>query len=205
MARDLTPVVKRSRREKVALHPKAIKGMAKRNYGPGQHGATNLRSKPSQYSIQLREKQKVKRTYGLLEKQFARLVGEAERRAGVTGDTMLQFLELRLDNAVYRLNLAPSRQAARQLVTHGHFLLNGSRVDIPSIRLKSGDVITVRPKSAQNTYFQILTQEITSNQPTNRWLSFNAKKLEAKVTGLPEREDIDQDVNEQLIIEFYSR
>jgi small subunit ribosomal protein S4 len=205
MARDLMPIVKRSRREKVALHPKAIKGMAKRAYGPGDHGQSSLRSKPSQYAIQLREKQKVKRTYGLLEKQFARLVKISESKAGVTGDILLQMLELRLDNAVYRLNLAPSRQSARQLVTHGHMLLNGNRVDIPSIQLKSGDVISVRPKSAKNAYFTALAEELGSNKPQIRWLSLEPKKLEAKVTGLPAREDIDQDINEQLIIEFYSR
>ncbi len=205
MARDLMPIVKRSRREKVALHPKAIKIMARKAYGPGEHGQTNLRSKPSQYSIQLREKQKVKRIYGLLEKQFAKLVDEAERKAGVTGDIMLQLLEQRLDNAVYRIGLAPSRQGARQLVTHGHFTLNGRRVDIPSIRLKAGDEVVVRPKSHQSVYFQGLANELKSNQNAVRWLSLDAKKLSFKVTGLPEREDVDADINEQLIIEFYSR
>src|SRR5665213_2036116 len=117
MARNLAPIVKQSRREKVAMHPKAIKGMTKRPYGPGQHGPNGGRKKPSQYSVQLREKQKVKRIYGLLEKQFAKVVAEAERREGVTGDIMLQLLEQRFDNAVYRLGFAPSRQSARQLVT----------------------------------------------------------------------------------------
>lgn len=205
MARNLTPILKQSRREKVALHPKAIKGMIKRPYGPGEHGPNAGRSKPSQYAIQLREKQKVKRIYGLLEKQFRRVVGEAERRQGVTGDTLLQLLEQRLDNAIYRLNLAPSRQAARQLVTHGHFVVNGRRVDIPSILLAPGDEIAVRPKSAANAYFKALADELKGNQPSVRWLSLNASKLTAKVTGLPAREDADQDIREQLIIEFYSR
>ncbi len=205
MARDTSPIVKRSRREKVALHPKAVKGMVKRAYGPGEHGQTGMRSKLSQYAVQLREKQKVKRMYGLLEKQFARVVKEANRRAGVSGENMLQLLELRLDNAVYRLGLAPSRQSARQLVTHGHFMLNGKRVDIPSIIVKPGDEITVRTKSAANGYFTALKDTLASNQTQNRWLSLNTTKLSAKVTGLPVREDIDADIQEQLIIEFYSR
>jgi small subunit ribosomal protein S4 len=205
MARDLAPIVKRSRREKVALHPKAIKGLTKRNYGPGEHGQSGMRAKLSQYAVQLREKQKVKRMYGLLEKQFRRVVAEAERRQGVTGDILLQLLELRLDNAVYRLNIAPSRQAARQLVTHGHILLNGRRVDIPSIQLKPGDELTIRPRSASNAYFTQVKDELKNNQPAIRWLSLNASKLEAKVTGLPAREDVTEDIHEQLIIEFYSR
>lgn len=205
MARDLTPIVKRSRREKTALHPKAIKGLAKRNYGPGEHGQSGLRAKLSEYAVQLREKQKVKRTYGLLEKQFRRLVSEAERREGVAGQNLLQLLELRLDNAVYRMGLAPSRQAARQIVTHGHLVWNGTRVDIPSIRLSPGDTIEVRAKSAGNSYFTKVKEELGTQQPEVRWLSLDSKKLSAKVTGLPEREDADQDIREQLIIEFYSR
>ena len=204
MARDLVSIVKRSRREKVALHPKAIKALAKRPYGPGQHGQTQGRSKPSQYAIQLREKQKVKRMYGLLEKQFHRVVTSAERKTGVTGDIILQLLELRLDNAVYRLGFATSRRAARQLVTHGHFMLNGTRVDIPSIQVKPGDQFSVRPKSAANAYFQVLSETLSASEQV-RWLSLDAKKLTATVTGLPAREDIDADIQEQLIIEFYSR
>ncbi|HVE80604.1 MAG TPA: 30S ribosomal protein S4 [Candidatus Dormibacteraeota bacterium] len=205
MARDLAPIVKRSRREKTALHPKAIKGMTKRNYGPGQHGMSGIRAKLSQYAVQLREKQKVKRMYGLLEKQFRKLVAESERRPGVAGDNLLQALELRLDNAVYRLNWAISRQAARQLVTHGHILLNGKRVDIPSIRLSAGDELTIRPKSAANSYFATLKQTLVSGQAVSSWLSSDSKNLKAKVTGLPQREDITEEINEQLIIEFYSR
>lgn len=204
MARDLAPIVKRSRREKTPLHPKAIKGMTLRNYGPGEHGQTRMRGKPSQYSIQLREKQKVKRMYGLLEKQFRRVVGEAERRQGVTGDILLELLEHRLDNVIYRLNWAPSRQSARQVVTHGHILLNGKRVDIPSILVKPGDELTVRPKSSGNEYFKSLREEIGKNQPTISWLSSD-KNLKAKVTGQPVRAEIAEEINEQLIIEFYSR
>jgi small subunit ribosomal protein S4 len=205
MARNLTPIVKQSRREQVALHPKAIKGLSKHPYKPGQHGPNQGRSKPSQYSIQLREKQKVKRMYGLLEKQFLRVVKESERRTGNTGDIMLTLLEQRFDNAVYRLGLAPSRQSARQLVTHGHFMLNGRRVDIPSILIKPGDEFSVRPKSAANAYFKQLTQELAGNAASVRWLTFDAKKLTGKATGLPAREDIQEEIHEQLIIEFYSR
>ena len=205
MARNLTPIVKQSRREAVALHPKAIKGLTKHPYKPGQHGPTGGRHKPSQYSIQLREKQKVKRMYGLLEKQFARMVREAERRTGNSGELLLALLESRLDNAVYRLGLAPSRQSARQIVTHGHLMLNGHRVDIPSILLKAGDQISVRPKSANNAYFKQLTTDLAGNSPQLRWLTFDAKKLTGKVTGAPAREDITEEIHEQLIIEFYSR
>lgn len=203
MARDLVSIVKRSRREKVALHPKAVKALTTRNYAPGEHGQGGGRNKPSQYSIQLREKQKVKRSYGLLEKQFVRLVQESFKGTGVTGDVLLQLLERRMDNAVYRLGFAPSRQSARQLVTHGHFLLNGRRVDIPSIRLKPGDEISVRPKSAENEYFKALKETLSGEQVG--WLSLNAQKMTFKVTGLPTRDDADKDIQEQLIIEFYSR
>jgi len=205
MARDLMPITKRSRREKIALHPKAIKIMARKSYGPGEHGQANTRSKPSQYAIQLREKQKVKRIYGLLEKQFVRLSSEAVRKSDVTGDVILQLLEQRFDNAVYRVGLAPSRQAARQLVTHGHFLLNNRRVDIPSIRLKPGDEFIVRPKSQKNVYFQALAPELKANQNKISWLSLDAKRLAVKVTGTPGPDDAEQDINVQLIIEFYSR
>ena len=205
MARNLTPIVKQSRRENVALHPKAIKGLAKHPYKPGQHGPNAGRSKPSQYSLQLRQKQMVKRTYGLLEKQFAKIVREAERRTGNSGDIMLTILEQRFDNAVYRLGLAPSRQSARQLVTHGHFMLNGRRVDIRSISLRAGDEFVVRPKSAKNAYFTQLATELSGNSASVRWLTFDAKKLTGKVTGAPAREDITEEIQEQLIIEFYSR
>lgn len=205
MARNFTPILKQSRREQVALHPKAIKGLTKRPTKPGQHGPNAGRSKPSQYAIQLRQKQMVKRMYGLLEKQFAKLVNTAERRTGNTGEILIELLERRMDNAVYRLGLAPSRQAARQLVTHGHFMLNGRRIDIPSIQLKAGDEFTVRPKSQGNVYFKQVAEDMSGNNAALRWLSFDAKKMTAKVTGLPAREDVTEEINEQLIIEFYSR
>lgn len=205
MARDTTPIVKRSRREGVALHPKAHKIMMKRKSMPGENANSRRRGKPSQYALQLREKQKVKRIYGLLEKQFRRQVAAAERSSGVTGEVLLQLMERRLDNAVYRLQIAPSRQAARQLVTHGHIMLNGRRVDIPSILLSAGDEISVRDASAKNNYFKERKDEIKKSDAQLSWLSFDTTKLQAKVTGLPTREEAEPDISEQLIIEFYSR
>ena len=166
MARDLTPIVKRSRREGVALHPKAHKIMIRRKALPGQMAGARG-SKPSQYSLQLREKQKVKRFYGLLERQFRKLITEAERSQGVTGEILLQLLERRLDNVIYRLQLATSRQQARQFVTHGHIMLNGKRVDIPSIRVKPGDEITIREKSKKSSYFKQLPEEVNKNSSIN--------------------------------------
>jgi small subunit ribosomal protein S4 len=127
------------------------------------------------------------------------------RRQGITGDILIQLLEQRLDNAIYRLGIAPSRQAARQLVTHGHFLLGGRRVDIPSILLKPGDELQVRPKSAANAYFKTALEQLSGNQTSLRWITFDPKKHTIKVTGLPVREDVSEEIREQLIIEFYSR
>ena len=205
MARDRSPIVKQSRREGYALHPKAHKIMVKKSGIPGEH-AHGRQGKPSLYATQLREKQKVRRTYGLLEKQFARLMREATRRPGLSGENLLQLLELRLDNAVYRAGFAVSRRGARQLVSHGNFLLNGRRVDIPSIRLKPGDEITVRPKSAKNGYFSTIDQIIgNSIQGSLSWLKSDPKSLKISITGLPTRAEAEADINEQLIVEYYSR
>jgi small subunit ribosomal protein S4 len=205
MARDTSPIVKQSRREGYALHPKAHKILAKKSGIPGQH-AHGRQGKQSLYATQLREKQKVRRTYGLLEKQFARLMDEATRKQGLAGENLLQLLELRLDNAVYRAGFATSRRAARQLVSHGHFMLNGRRVDIPSIRLKAGDVVTVRPKSTKSGYFTQIDDIVNNSvQGPLSWLKSDAKKLTVEVTGLPKREEAEADINEQLIVEYYSR
>jgi small subunit ribosomal protein S4 len=205
MARDTSPIVKQSRREGYALHPKAHKILAKKSGIPGQH-AHGRQGKASLYSTQLREKQKVRRTYGLLEKQFARLMNEASRRPGLSGENLLQLLELRLDNAVYRSGFATSRRAARQLVGHGHFMLNGRRVDIPSIRLKPGDEIVVRPKSTKSGYFSQIDDVVNNSiQTPVSWLKSDAKKLKIDITGLPKREEAEPDINEQLIVEYYSR
>lgn len=205
MARDTSPIVKQSRREGYALHPKAHKIMVKKTGIPGQH-AHGRQGKPSLYLTQLREKQKVRRVYGLLEKQFARLMDEATRRQGLAGENLLQLLELRLDNVVYRAGLATSRRAARQLVSHGHFELNGRRVDIPSMRVKPGDVITVREKSTKSTYFTHIDEVVnnTSQAPLS-WLKSDVKKFKIDITGLPKREEAEPDINEQLIVEYYSR
>lgn len=205
MARDRSPIVKQSRREGYALHPKAHKIMARKSGIPGQH-AHGRQGKPSLYLTQLREKQKVRRTYGLLEKQFARLMKESTRKEGLAGENLLQLLERRMDNAVYRAGFASSRRAARQLVGHGHFMLNGRRVDIPSIRLKAGDVIEVRPKSIKGTYFAQINDVISnSTQVPLSWMKADTKKLTITVTGNPKREEAEVDINEQLIVEYYSR
>ena len=205
MARNLQPVVKMSRREGYALHPKAHKALVKRSAIPGQQGGRHQRGKASQYSLGLREKQKVKRLYGLLEKQFSNLVVRAGRQRGQTGSQLLQLLELRADNAVYRAGFAPSRPAARQLVTHGHFMLNGKRVDIPSIMLNVGDELQARGHSLKSFYFSNLDD--TSPAPATKpsWLKSDRKKGHIKITGLPPREEAEPDINEQLIVEYYSR
>ena len=208
MARDTSPIVKQSRREGYALHPKAAKVLAKKTGIPGQH-AHSRQGKSSLYLIQLREKQKVRRTYGLLEKQFARLYKEADRSSNqgiLPGELLLQFLERRLDNVIYRAGFASSRRAARQLVGHGHFMLNGRRVDIPSIRVKAGDVITLRDKSKNTAYF-INIKDVLDNsfQGPLSWLKSDPKKVSVTITGLPKREEAEADINEQLIVEYYSR
>lgn len=206
MARDNSPIVKQSRREGYALHPKAHKVLAHKTGIPGQH-AHGRHGKPSLYATQLREKQKVRRMYGLVEKQFARLMNEATRmQEGLAGENLLRLLEQRLDNAVYRAGFATSRRAARQLVSHGHFLLNGRRVDIPSIRVKAGDIIEVRPKSTKSTYFTQINNVVNNSvQGSLSWLKSDVKKLKIEVTGQPQRSEAEVDINEQLIVEFYSR
>lgn len=205
MARDTRSIVKMSQREGYALHPKAHKALVKRPTPPGMHANSRYRSKPSQYSIQLREKQKVKRLYGLLEKQFSNLMKEASRKEGQSGAILLQFLEQRADNAVYRSGLAPSRRAARQLVTHGHFMLNDHKIDIPSIRLKAGDKLTVSARSSKTDYFKRVDDVSPAPSEVPAWLKVDRKKLEINVTGVPSREEAEPDINEQLIVEYYSR
>lgn len=206
MARDTQSIVKMSRREGYALHPKAHKALVKRSTPPGQQqGGGRFRNKASQYSLQLREKQKVKRLYGLLEKQFSNLMKEASRTQGQSGEVLLRLLEQRADNAVYRAGFATSRRASRQLTTHGHFMLNGRRVDIPSIRLKVGDVLVVRPKSQKSEYFKNLDEVSPPVNDLPGWIKVDRKKFTITVTGLPTREEAEVDINEQLIVEYYSR
>jgi small subunit ribosomal protein S4 len=205
MARDTHSIVKMSRREGYALHPKAHKALVKRSTVPGEQGGRNQRNKPSQYSLQLREKQKVKRLYGLLERQFSNLMTEASRKQGQSGELLLQFLERRADNAVYRAGFATSRRAARQLMSHGHFMLNGRRVDIPSIRLKAGDVLTLRDVSKNNEYFKKIDDVSPAPSALPGWIKVDRKKFAVTITGVPTREEAEPDINEQLIVEYYSR
>ena len=205
MARDTGPIVKQSRREGVALAPKAHKVMAKKPGIPGEHGDMRVRG-GSLYLTQMREKQKVRRTYGLLEKQFAKLMREAVKAEGLTGEKLLEFLERRADNVVYRAGFALTRRQARQLVSHGHFLLNGHRIDVPSIRLNPGDVLEVRPKSGKTEYFKNLANIIGAANPTSlSWMKVDGKKMKIEITGLPKREEAEAGINEQLIVEYYSR
>jgi small subunit ribosomal protein S4 len=195
MARDRSPIVKQSRREGYALHPKAHKIMAKKSGIPGMH-AHGRQGKQSMYAQQLREKQKVRRLYGLLEKQFAKLMKEASRTTGQSGSVLLQLLERRLDNVIYRAGWSVSRRGARQLASHGHFIVNGTR----------GDVITVRPASIKTQYFTHLDDILKeTNQPTFSWLKSDPKKMIITITGLPKRTEAEADINEQLIVEYYSR
>ncbi len=203
MARDTQSITKMSRREGYALHPKAHKYMVKRATVPGQHGRT-VRKNSKQYNLQLREKQKVKRLYGLLEKQFSNLMADAMRKTGQSGENALIMLERRMDNAVYRAGFSNSRRGSRQLVTHGHFYLNDRRVDIPSITLKVGDKLEVRPKSKTSTYFTHL-DEVSPNSSTPAWLKVDRKKFTIEVISLPTREDAEPDIKDQLVVEYYSR
>ncbi|MDO4752753.1 MAG: 30S ribosomal protein S4 [Candidatus Saccharibacteria bacterium] len=205
MARDHSPIVKQSRRESFALAPKAHKIMAKKPGIPGEHGDKRVRG-GSLYLTQMREKQKVRRMYGLLEKQFAKVMREATKAEGLTGEKLLEFLERRADNVVFRAGFATTRRQARQLVSHGHFLLNGHRIDVPSIRLNPGDVLEVRSKSSKTEYFKNLPNIISAAGATPlSWLKVDAKKMKIEITGLPPREEAEAGINEQLIVEYYSR
>jgi small subunit ribosomal protein S4 len=169
---------------------------------PGEHG--QARRKTTEFGIQLAEKQKVRSIYGVLERQFRKHFAEAERRPGMTGPNLLAILEQRLDNVVFRLGFASSRSAARQLVRHGHFNLNGRKTNIPSALLREGDLVAVRDSSRDNEYFQAARDRLTE-KTLPRWLSLQPEALSGNVTRLPLRDDIDTAVNEQLVVEYYSR
>jgi len=175
----------------------------KRNFPPGQHGKTR-KQKLAGYGVQLREKQKVKRIYGVLEDQFRRYFEAADRTRGITGETLLQLLERRFDNVVYRLGLATSRPQARQLVRHGHFMVNGKKVDIPSYSLRAGDVVTIKSTSTKNATILHAMEEV-KGRGIPEWLSFDSGALTGRVTSLPTREQINLPVQEQLIVELYSK
>jgi len=203
MARYTGPKTKKSRAlgESLFGHDKAFE---KRKYPPGQHGTGRRRKQNSDYKVQLMEKQKAKYTYGLLERQFANLFDKASRNKGVTGEVLLQFLEARLDNTVFRLGIAPTRSAARQLVNHKHILVNGKLTNIPSFQLKPGDVVSVRNKSR---HLSTIHDSISTKQDVRKWswLEWNPDKWEGKFLELPEREKIPEKINEQLIVELYSK
>lgn len=178
------------------------KVFAKRNYPPGQHGQ-NRRKKTSEYGTQLREKQKAKYTYGVLERQFRNLFEKAARTKGITGEVLLQLLESRLDNVVYRLGLAPSRPAARQLVLHKHINVNGKNVNIPSYRVMPGDVVTVREKSKS---LEVIADSVSGfNHSKYPWIEWDQSSMSGKLLHLPERTDIPENIKEQLIVELYSK
>ena len=179
------------------------KALEKKNYPPGMHGQSKKRGKQSEYSVQLQEKQKVKYTYGLLEKQFSNLFKKASSKAGITGENLLKFLEARLDNTVYRLGIAKSRAAARQLVGHKHILVNGGIVNIPSYTLKAGDVIEVREKS--KSLEAVETAILASRVAKYNWLEWDRMSYSGKFLSYPERDQIPENIKEQLIVELYSK
>lgn len=213
MARYTGPVCKLCRREGVKLFLKGERCFSPkcpferdRGYPPGDHGrlAQFRRRRTSDYSRQLREKQKARRIYGVLERQFRRYFREAERRPGLTGENLLILLESRLDNVIYRLGFADSRAQARQLAGHGHFVVNGRRTNIPSYIVRSQDTITVREGSCQRTYFKERAKHLDEGRVPD-WLSLDSKAMTARVLKVPTREDIDTTLNEQAIVEYYSR
>jgi small subunit ribosomal protein S4 len=181
-----------------------VKRAPAKNFPPGQHGQRRTR-RPSEFGLQLREKQKVRRFYGVMESQFRKHFQEAVRRGGVTGDNLLQILESRLDNVVYRMGFADSRKQARQLVRHGHFLVNGRKTNIPSFLVKSGDVVTVRPESRRRTYFTDYGEVLNTRRAPD-WMTIDVNGLSGKVLNLPSRDQIEVPTfNEALIVEHYSR
>ena len=212
MAKYIGPVCKLCRREGEKLFLKGERCFSpkcsfdKRDYAPGQHGRnmSRRRGRESDYGRQLRAKQRARRVYGVFERQFSRYFKVASQRRGLTGLNLLQILESRLDNVVYRMGFASSRAEARVLVTHGHFIVNGRRTDIPSMLLRGGDDLFVRESSRKLTYFKNLG-DLVEKRTAPAWLERDAKTLAGKVGRLPERTEIDGSLNEQLIVEYYSR
>jgi len=208
MARYTEAVCRMCRRQGMKLFLKGDKcfgpkcPVERRSYAPGEHG--QRRRKVSDYGIQLKEKQKIRETYGVLERQFRKSFEEAERRPGITGENLLQILETRLDNVVYRFGWASSRAQARQLVRHGHFKLRGRKTDIPSAQVKPGDVVSVREESRDSEYFQTVIPSM-AKKTIPKWLSLDPDGLSGRVLAAPSREEIDTNVSEQLVVEYYSR
>ncbi len=210
MSRYLGPVCRLCRREGEKLYLKGAKcyspkcAIDRKSYPPGQHGQANTRRKVQDYGLQLREKQKARRIYGVLERQFRRYFDEAARVPGVTGEELLRQLERRLDNVVYRLGLAASRREARQLVSHRHFAVNGRTVNIPSYQVREGDVVAVRDGSREQAPIMAALQQ-SRGRRTPAWVEMDPAALRGRVQWLPARDEIDTDVREQMIVEFYSR
>ncbi|RBP67428.1 SSU ribosomal protein S4P [Alkalibaculum bacchi] len=208
MARYTEAVCRLCRREDMKLYLKGDRcytnkcAIDRRGYAPGQHG--QRKHKQTEYGMQLREKQKAKRIYGVLESQFRKYYDMAVKKKGVTGNNLLQILETRLDNVVYRLGFAASRKEARQLVLHEHFTVNGKKVNIPSYLIEVGDVIQLKDKSKKSDKFKAVV-ESTSSKIVPKWLEVDVDKFEGKVIALPEREDIDLEIEDHLIVELYSR
>ena len=208
MARYTDAVCRQCRREGQKLFLKGERcysdkcAINRRSFAPGQHG--KARKKLSEYGLQLREKQKARRYYGVLEGQFHHYFEMAERKAGITGENLLQILESRLDNVVYRLGFAMSRPEARQLVVHGHFTVNGKKVNIPSYLVSAGDVIVVQQKSKQSEKFKVVA-EANANRPVPAWLEVDRENQSGKGVALPSRDQIDLDIQETLIVELYSK
>lgn len=213
MARYTGPVCKLCRREGEKLFLKGARCLSpkcaveRRAYPPGQHGrdAQFRRGRNSDYSLQLREKQKARRVYGILERQFRRYFREALRRPGLTGSNLLALLETRLDNVVYRMGWAASRNQARQMVQHGHISVNGRRTNVPSYLVRPGDIITVREESRKRTYFKEMADYMNERPPAPEWLDVDVPTFKGTILRMPERRDVDIPLNEQLIVEYYSR
>jgi small subunit ribosomal protein S4 len=201
MARYIGPKTKIARKFNDPIYG-PDKSYEKKKYPPGQHGNSRRRKKLSEYGIQLQAKQKAKYTYGILERQFRNLFAKANRQEGITGEVLLQLCEARLDNTVYRLGFAPTRAAARQLVSHRHIVVNGEIVNIPSYSLRAGDVIGIREKSKS---LESINDSLASRTNAYSWLEWDSEKLEGKFTNYPERADIPENINEQLIVELYSK
>jgi small subunit ribosomal protein S4 len=201
MARYIGPKTKIARKFNDPIYG-PDKSYEKKKYPPGQHGNSRRRKKLSEYGIQLQEKQKAKYTYGILERQFRNMFEKASSKEGITGEILLQLCEARLDNAVYRMGFAPTRAAARQFVSHRHITVNGEIVNIPSYSLRPGDVVSVREKSKS---LESITDSLATRGNSYSWIEFSAEKLEGKFTNFPERADIPENINEQLIVELYSK
>ncbi len=201
MARYIGPKTRISRKFGEPIFG-ADKYFEKKSYPPGQHGLNKRRKKPSEYGIQLAEKQKAKYTYGILEKQFRNTFKKASRKKGVTGEVLLQLIESRLDNVVYRLGIAPTRAGARQLVGHRHITVNGKISNVPSMSVKPGDVVAVRERSKS---LEPINESLASRGSSFSWLEWDSEKYAGKFLNYPEREEIPENINEQLIVELYSK